>query len=414
MKLNNQIISSVLVLILFLIPESYSQSASPYSRIGIGEINYAYSARKLGMGQVGVADAPENFISFYNPASLYNLKSTRIEFDLIYHGSFLSNENFSAYSGKGEFGGFLIAFPVSEKYGIGAVGGILPYSNVSYNVISSIESPYANYDATYKGRGGLSKLFLGSSYKLPFDLIFGATLEYYFGSTDYTSSITFFDNSLVFAEYTNEYRPKGMGTTLGLISPDLSGVLNLDGITNFRLGLSYNHLSDLRTDTVFTSATILGIDTLSRGIVHMKIPDRLSAGLSLVLNKKYLFSLDYVFQAWENYSFDGRTNKNLRNASKYSAGFEYTPERTLGASFWEEIIWRAGLSYEQTQYFVNNEGINQYSVSGGFSLPLSPANTLDLGLQYGMRTDPGLFKENILKVYLTVSLGDIWFIREEK
>lgn len=414
MKLNNQIILSILVLILLLIPESYSQSASPYSRLGIGEINYAYSARKLGMGQIGVADAPENFISFYNPASLYNLKSTRIEFDLIYHGSFLSNDNLSAYSGKGDFGGFLIAFPVSEKYGIGAVGGILPYSNVSYNVISSIESPYANYDATYKGRGGLSKLFLGASYKLPFDLILGATMEYYFGSTDYTSSITFLDNSLVFAQYTNEYRPKGMGTTVGLMSPDLSAVLNLEDITDFRLGLSYNYLSDLRTDTIFTSATILGIDTLSRGIVNMKIPGRMSAGLSLKLSKKYLFSLDYAFQAWEKYSFAGRTNKNLRDASKFSVGFEYTPERAIGASFLDQIIWRAGLSYEQTQYLVNNVGINEYSVSGGFSIPISPANTLDLGLQYGMRTDPGLFKENILNVYLTVSLGDIWFIREEK
>ena len=80
------------------------------------------------------------------------------------------------------------------------------------------------------------------------------------------------------------------------------------------------------------------------------------------------------------------------------------------------IIWRAGLSFEQTQYLVNNEGINQYSISGGFSLPVSTANTLDLGLQYAIRgtTDPGLYKENILKLYFTISLGDIWFIREEK
>ncbi len=97
-------------------------------------------------------------------------------------------------------------------------------------------------------------------------------------------------------------------------------------------------------------------------------------------------------------------------------GFEYTPERKLGATFWEQIIWRAGLSYEQTQYLLKMTGINQYSVSGGFSLPLTTANTLDLGSQYAMRgsTDPGLYKENIIKLYLTFSLGDIWFIREEK
>ena len=414
--MNYKIIPLLLMLITLLAPEIYSQSSSPYSRLGIGDINFAYSARKLGMGQVGVAESPENFISFYNPAALFHLKRTRIEFNLDYHGSFLSDNNTSNYSAKAEFGGFTLAFPISSRYGIGSAAGIVPFSNVSYDVENSVQSPSGNYQTAYKGRGGLSKLFLGSSYKLPIDLSIGATLDYYFGNIDYISTITFLDQSNANAQYTKEYRPKGIGTTLGLISPDLAGLFNLDGLSDMRLGLSYNYLSELRTDTVLTSRTTLGTDTVTTGIVNMKVPGRISAGLSFTLNKKYLLSLDYVFQAWKNFSFNDRTFRNLRNASKISAGFEYTPQQALGSSFWEQIIWRAGLSFEQTQYLVNSEGVNQYSVSGGFSLPLSIANTLDLGLQYAVRgtTDPGLFKENILKLYLTVSLGDIWFIREEK
>ena len=409
------IILSVL-LVLLLIPEIYSQSSSPYSRIGIGDMLYAQSARKLGMGQLGTADAEQNFISFYNPAALYKLKRTRIEFNLNYHGSFLSGDNVSAYYAKAEFGGFSIAFPISERYGIGAAGGLIPYSNVSYDVESSSQSSIGNYLTMYKGKGGLSKLFIGSSYKLPFDLSIGATLDYYFGNIDYESSITFPDQSNADAQYTNEYRPKGIGSTIGLLSPDLAGAFATDGITNFRFGLSYNYIADLRTDTVLTSRTTLGTDTLTTGIVNMKIPGRISAGLSFVVNKKYLVTLDYAFQEWEKYTFNDKTSGNLRNSSKISAGFEYTPQISPGTSFWEQIIWRGGLSFEQTQYLVNNTGINQYSVSGGFSLPLSTANTLDLGLQYALRgtNDPGLYKEHILKAYLTVSFGDIWFIREEK
>lgn len=368
------------------------------------------------MGQLGTADAEQNFISFYNPATLYNLKRTRIEFNLNYHGSFLSADNVSAYYAKAEFGGFSIAFPISERYGIGAAVGLAPYSNVSYDVESSSQSAIGTYVTAYKGQGGLSKLFVGSSYKLPFDLSIGATFDYYFGNIDYTSSITFPDQSNADAQYTNEYRPKGIGSTAGLLSPDLAAAFGMDGITDFRFGLSYNYISDLRTDTVLTSRTTLGIDTVTTGIVNMKIPGRASVGFSFVVNQKYLVTLDYAFQAWEKYTFNSKTPGNLRNSSKISAGFEYTPQLSLGTSFWEQIIWRAGLSFEQTQYLVNNEGINQYSVSGGFSLPLSKANTLDLGLQYAIRgtNDPGLYKENILKAYFTVSLGDIWFIREEK
>ncbi len=416
MKLSYKNIFLSIFLVLLLIPEIYSQSSSPYSRIGIGDILYAQSARKLGMGQLGTADAEQNFISFYNPATLYNLKRTRIEFNLNYHGSFLSADNISAYYAKAEFGGFSIAFPISERYGIGAAVGLAPYSNVSYDVESFSQSSIGNYVTAYKGQGGLSKLFVGSSYKLPFDLSIGATFDYYFGNIDYASSITFPDQSNADARYANEYRPKGIGSTVGLLSPDLASAFGMHGITDFRFGLSYNYISDLRTDTVLTSSSTLGIDTVTTGIVNMKIPGRASAGLSFVVNQKYLLTLDYAFQAWEKYTFNNKTQVNLRNSSKISAGFEYTPQISLGTSFWEQIIWRAGLSLEQTQYLVNNEGINQYSVSGGFSLPLSKANTLDLGLQYAIRgtSDPGLYKENILKAYFTVSLGDIWFIREEK
>jgi hypothetical protein len=413
MKLNKKYIFTILILFIFFFSENHAQSSSPYSRLGIGDMNYAYSARKLGMGEIGVADAQENYISFYNPAGLYNLKRTRIEFNLNYRGSFLSDNSLSAYSAKAEFAGFMIAFPISNKYGIGAVTGLVPFSNVSYNVQNPIQS---EYQTTYSGKGGLSKLFFGSSYKLPFDLSIGATFDYYFGNIDYSSSIQFFDGSNADAEYNKQYSPKGIGTTVGIISPDFAGTFNSENITNLRLGISYNYLAKLRTDTVLTSYTTLGVDTVGSGIVNMKVPGRLTAGLALVLNNKYLLSLDYAFQAWKNYSFNNNTFGNLRNASKFSVGFEYTPQRALGTTFWEQIVWRAGLSLEQTQYLVNDKGINQYSVSGGFSLPISTANTLDLGLQYTMRgsSDPGLYKENIIKAYLTVSLGDIWFIREEK
>jgi hypothetical protein len=415
MQLKKYILISVISFLVFSV-DAIAQTSSPFSRIGIGDIVYANSARKLGMGQLSVADAQSNFISFYNPAGLFNLKRTRIEFSLNYSGSFLSGDNLSTYYAKTEFTGFMFAFPISNKYGIGAVTGLVPYSNVSYKVVNPVQTTNGDYQTTYQGKGGLSKLFLGSSYKLPFDLVIGATLDYYFGNIDYASSIHFLDATNADAQYTDEYRPKGLGTTLGIISPDLSGMFNSNLLTNLRIGFTYNYFSQLKTDSVLTSSTTLGQDTVSTGIVNMKIPGRLAAGLSFVLNNRYLLSLDYALQNWEKYSFNGLTSSNLRNASKMSLGFEFTPEQKLGASFWEQIIWRTGLSYEQTQYLVNNKGINQYSVSGGLSLPITTANTLDLGLQYAMRgaSDPGLYKENIIRLSLTFSLGDIWFIREEK
>jgi len=90
---------------------------------------------------------------------------------------------------------------------------------------------------------------------------------------------------------------------------------------------------------------------------------------------------------------------NMRDMFLISAGTEYRPIRELGSSFWSQIVLRGGVSYEQTQYLINNTGINQISVYGGFSVPLSYANTFDIGIQYSTRgtTDASLIKESGFK-----------------
>jgi hypothetical protein len=82
----------------------------------------------------------------------------------------------------------------------------------------------------------------------------------------------------------------------------------------------------------------------------------------------------------------------------------------------ELMVWRAGLSYEQTQYIFNTTGIDQYSVFGGFTYPLGVDNTLDLGIQYGIRgsQESNILKENFVKLYLGISFGELWFMRYEK
>jgi len=404
--------------IIFFTVSLLAQSSSNYSRIGLGDIEYSYSSRRLGMGQLGVSVADADFINSLNPAGWYLLSKTRVEFGINYNGLFISDDNTKRYSGEAEFSGFTFAFPVSKDYGIGVALGFIPFSNVSYLSVQNFEfpvSPQDNYKITYEGKGGLSKLFVGSSYKLPFNLIVGAALDYYFGNINYNSEIEFASSSNFQAEYVRTYRPKGLGATAGFITPDLSSVFNSPSITDFRFGGSLSYFSNLKTDTLLTSNSVFIIDTIALAKTEIEIPVRINLGTSFVLSKEYLLSFDYSYQPWSEYRFDGRNLSGLRDAFKFSSGFEYRPDRQLGASFWQQIIWRAGLSFEQTQYEVNNEGINQYSVSGGFSFPVGFENTLDIGLQYALRgtTKSNLFKENIIRLNLGISLGEIWFVRPE-
>ena len=274
----------------------------------------------------------------------------------------------------------------------------------------------SDYYYTFSGTGGLSKIFISSSYRTPFDITVGASFNYYFGNLNYNSTVNFSDNSSYKAVYLRKYSPSGLGTTIGLLSPDMADILKSKNITEFRIGASVNYTANLRTDTILIGNSSYKTDTLGEATVKMKIPVRISTGLSFILSNKYLFSVDFLYQPWSNFKFNGTKSAYLRNASKISAGFEYRPVYTSGNSFWEQIMLRAGLSYEKTQYIINGEGINQFSVSGGFSIPVTLENDIDIGLEYAIRGSKkdALYKENIYKLNVSLALGDLWFIRRER
>ncbi len=409
-------------IILFLVVYStilFSQSSSSYTRFGIGDINYTYSARSLGLAHTGVATLNQGFVELLNPASWSALKLTRIEFSLVLNGVQLNGNSNSALYTDADFKGFTFAFPISKKFGIGIASGLLPYSRISYKVVQSNTdnvTPSGNYTETYEGDGGLSRLFMGASVKLPLDWNFGATLEYYFGKRTYSSNIEFDDKSFLPSEYELDYRSTGFGTTVGLVSQNFASLFNSESISNLRIGVSVNLLSDLETDTSLTINPTNRADTVFSGITQMSVPMRITAGMTLQFSNIYSFNVDYIYQPWSEFSLGGVNSSYLRDVNKIGFGFEYKPKLAIGKSGWELIALRVGLSYEQTQYIINETGINQFSVFAGLTLPLGFGDSVDLGLEYSKRgtTEANLIQENFFKINIGISFGQLWFQRVQK
>lgn len=415
----NKAVLTIFSFLIFISCVVNAQSNSPYTRTGIGDVIYSYSARSLSLGHSGSAMVNKDYITTTNPASWASLNKTRIEFSFVYNGVSISNSNNSKYYSNGDFKGFTFAFPVSEEQGVGVAMGLIPYSRMNYLVVrdqEAISPSNSDYTETYEGKGGLSKLFIGGSYKLPYDLLFGGTLEYLFGNLKYTSKIEFANASAFPAEFEKIYAPTGFATSLGLISPDLSGLVNSESISNLKLGVSANFISELNTDTSLTSLSSTILDTLGIGVTKMNVPTKISAGATVTISNKYTFNLDYFYQRWRDYKLSGIRSANLKNAQKVSLGFEYRSPATRGMSYWEQIMLRFGLSYEQSQYTYYGRDINQYSVFGGFSLPISLENTIDFAVEYAIRgtTEANLLQEKFIRLNLGLSFGDLWFQRYEK
>lgn len=407
---------SVLISISFV----NGQNGSAYSRYGIGDINYGYSPKMLGIGDIGVTQLDPDHLVLTNPASWSALIKTRIELSLGYKGVDVSDNLGNYFTSETEFKGFTLGFPISRDNGIAVVAGIIPFSQVSYKAIKSYENTSSllpSYQVTYEGKGGISKLFLGSSVNLPLGFSGGATLDYYFGNLRYYSTLEFINStSNINTIYENSHRSTGFGSTVGIISPNLTGMINLQSLSDLRLGVSVSYTADLNTDTLVTSTSSTLIDTIANHSTTMSVPIRINSGISFVFNDSYRFNIDYVYQPWSEFRLNDLKDNNLRNAQRISTAFEYVPKRNAGMSILEQIIWRGGLSYEETQYKFNGKGIDQFSVFGGLTFPIGIDNSIDLGIQYAMRgtKENNLLQEKFVKLYIGISFGELWFLRYEK
>lgn len=410
--MNNKLISGIFFLILST--SFLASGGSVYSRYGAGDVYYLHSARKMAMGTPGLALIGSNESENLNPASWSGIQMTRIQTGMLYKGTSMDGGNSSAYYSDYQFTGFMIGLPVQRDYGISFVAGLVPYTNINYEIVNDVNEEYS---LNYEGDGGLSKLFLGGSYTTPIGISIGAAFEYYTGKTDYLSEIDYISTSnRGDATFLNKSSFYGSGFRVGILSQDLSQYFESSSITDIRIGGYYSYIGKINTDTTLTINSKVGTSSLADGLIETKFPFSFGAGAQIQFHNAYLIALDFVYEPWSEYAVNHIKDNNMQDVTRLSAGFEYKKPDAQYGSFWEQIAFRCGLSYETLKYTIAGEDLDQFSVHGGFSLPLSAANDLDFGFSYGMRgtNSSGLVKENLYNFVITLNFGELWFVRQDR
>ncbi len=62
---------------------STGQSNSVYTRAGIGDLEFGYSAKMIGIGNIGTTQLDPDHLMVTNPASWSVLSRTRLNLDLV-------------------------------------------------------------------------------------------------------------------------------------------------------------------------------------------------------------------------------------------------------------------------------------------------------------------------------------------
>jgi len=399
-----------------------AQSGAVYSRFGIGDLVNSHTAYRMGFGELGSAVIDKDYIEGYNPASWTNLEFTKLGVSARYLGTSASNNNSKVFHSNIIFSGFTIGFPIQRDLGISLAIGLIPVSALSYDISNSLNnSLFGDYKETFKGSGSLSKVFIGSSVLVPTNSSIGLAVEYYTGANKYLSYQDFASNSsFKDVSYETQYKYRGMGTTVSIISGNILDLLNKSENSNnsvLRLSALANFASDLTTDTSIVTTTSIGVTENLLGEVKTILPTKYTFGASYSWNENYLILFDYLFQPFSKYQFNGKYDTNLKDLTKYSLGFAYKDKSVrMNSTALERISYRFGFSYEETQYTFNGININQYSLHSGITIPFGDINMIDFAIMAGLRgtNENNLIKEQFINAAITLTLGELWFVREDR
>ena len=180
-------------------------TSSPYSRYGVGELQFSGFAKNSGMGGIAAALAQPYTINLSNPASYASILLTT--FEAAGTGSMYEQHNAvstHAFQYNADFGYLAMAFPLkARKWGLSF--GLLPFSNVGYEIVD--HQTNTNGDAEYhiyQGSGGLNQFYIGTGIKLAKNFYAGVNASYLFGNINQLRRVEFPSNNYYNTKVTDE------------------------------------------------------------------------------------------------------------------------------------------------------------------------------------------------------------------
>ncbi len=392
-------------------------TTSAYSFYGKGLQKFRGTATSRMMGGLKTYNDPTN-INPQNPASYADLKLTTYELGASRRQLTIKNETDKDKTATTSLDYLAIGVPAG-KFGIGF--GILPYTAVGYNLIS-VEG---NGTSEYIGTGGMNRVFLGFAYKIAKGFNVGLEAQYNFG---------IIEDKLITREFglqlgTRDVRKSelsGMSYTLGTtyqgkinkkIDFSASVILSPEGSIGTKTTRLLGSFIGLNVEGVelFDRRDAQNIVTLDRDI---KLPTDFTVGLGFGQANKWFVSTEVTNQ--QANSFGSRTteipNVKYVNAVGSRIGGYYIPKYNSLTSYWNRIIYRAGMRLDELGLEINNEPVREFGMSFGVGLPIPRLfSTINVGAEVGRRgtTNAGLVQENFLNIFLGLSLNDRWFIKRK-
>ena len=396
----------ILVVLMLLVASvsafAQNSTASPYSRFGLGELNDNVPGSFRALGGVGTGMRDKRVINPSQPASFSVVDSTTFMFDL---GMSAMWSNYGDATGKrnkanGNLEYLTMQMPFFWKY-IGFSVGVLPYSQVGYDLTDSISDVPHPYSKTYSGQGGITQVYGGLSVNIMNWAAIGANVYYMFGSISNSRMVSFSESSLTAVLQSSTLKVSDVrfryGVQLFHTFADKHTVV---------LGATFENKSKFNATLSTIESNTL--DTIPIGENNYELPMMYSVGASYNFANRLTVAADYSMTDWQNVMFENEKGA-LRSRMKISVGAEYC-HNPYGKRYIERMPFRLGMNISDS--YIKSISAKDFSVSMGVGFPLrNVATVINTSLEYGHRGTSGVLQENYLRLTINASISENWFFK---
>ena len=315
-----------------------------------------------------------------------------------------------------------MAFPVTNWIGMAA--SIEGVSFVGYEQNFEGEIDDYEYESSFLGTGGLSKVVIGIGAEVSKGFSLGVNANYIFGPIDFERDINYSDNS--FYDY------------YGVVGASIHGFqfafgsqleLPLSKKDKVVIGATYEPAAKLNGKMTVQTFQVLSfydgtssvskkisIDDYEEGDMTFDYPEAYGAGVMYHRGEQLSLGADFYLQKWSDISAtSGLELDNLSDRMNLSVGMEYQPDY-MSPKYFDRVSYRLGAHYSKNYIKDNSEDIFDYGINFGVGLPLRYSRTtFNIGFEFGKMAalSNATLEENYAKVLLSCSLHEMWFFKRK-
>ena len=415
-----------LLIVLFLIvsPVVWAQTIlnSPYSYIGMGEIQSGDNATQMMMGGIGVSNSNGIYANMVNPALLARNRYTNFEVGVNTEYKTLQDYRQQQKIFGGNYQSLNLTLPVSSRWTMSV--GIRPHSAVEYETKSYRRLNLLGVDSliySYKGSGGVSKVSILNGVRLAKEFYVGLQIDYLFGqvnrnvATQNLSDGQFYKVQLEDLSSYSDFQFKAGFAYRQKIKSDI--FLNVGATLDLSSSINVNQTKRFATFDV-SGLSIINADTLDKPAASVQqIPVSKRFGFSIEKIANWMFGVDYTTTDWSKVTNNLGRSTSLPTSHKVSIGGEYTPDIESISNYFKRTTYRVGGSIEKTPYdFLGNGSYAMdKNVSFGVALPLRNLSLLNIAYQLGRRgliTENGM-EEQYQRITVGLTFSDLWFQKQK-